>query len=139
MATFTTYTDGGVIAASSGGNAASAPMQTVLTGTFDSSLRNLAAADVVEVVTIPAGTLVHNVIVEVITGEASQTVNVGDGNDPDGYVAVADASVVGATLGAGALVGSTYYAAADTIDVEVPATKAFTVVAVKVIVECTIT
>lgn len=138
MATYTTYVGGEVVANGSGGNAAGFPMRTVLTGVFDTSLRNLAAADVLEVVKIPAGTLVESVLLEVLTVDATQTVNVGDGADPDGYVAAADAAVLGTVLGAGALAGGKFYAAADTIDVEVPATKALDTLKGRIIVACTI-
>lgn len=140
MTTFTNYDDGGtLIAASSGGNAAGAPAQTVLTGVFDASKRNMVAADVVEVVNIPAGTLVSRVFLEVITVEAAKTVNVGDGADPNGYVAAASTATAATLLGDGALVTAAgkLYTAADTIDIEAPAGVAFTVLKVRIIVECT--
>ena len=139
MATYTTYELGDSISATSGGNAAGFPAPTVLTGEFDSARRNLVAADVIELIDVPAGTLVKNVFYEVLVGEAAQTLDIGDGVDPDGYVAVAAVATAGSSgIGAGALAGGKYYSAADTIDLAVPATKAYTVLRVRVYVECTI-
>lgn len=138
MATFTTYTDGSNIAASSGSNAAGYPAVSVITGVFDAAKRALAAADVAEVLNIPANTFVHKVFYEVLTGDATQTLNVGDGVDPDGYVAAADVATAGNSgVGGGALAGGKFYAAADTIDVEVPATKAFDTLKVRLVATVT--
>lgn len=135
MATYTTYTDGSPTAAPDPGSARSFPGHDVLVGTFNAANRNLAAADVVELINIPAMTLVTNVAYETVTGDATQTLNVGDGADPDGYVAAADVGTTGNSgLGAGALAGGKLYTAADTIDIEVPATKAFDTLVVKVTV-----
>ena len=126
MTAFTTYTDGTTVASASGSNAASYPAVTTIQGVFDASRRNLAAADTMEVLNIPAGTFVHKVMYKVLTGDATQTLNVGDGVDPDGYVAVADVATAGNVgVGAGAFATGKFYATADTIDIEVPATKAF--------------
>ena len=113
--------------------AASFPAVTTLEQTFDATKRVLAAADVVELISIPAGTHVLNVYVEVLEGEAAQTLNVGDGADPDGYVAAATVATTGArVLGAGAIVGK-LYSAADTIDIAVPATMAYASLKVRVV------
>lgn len=132
MATFNTYANG-TSTVNSAVAAASFPVVTTVEQTFDATKRTLAAADVVEMISIPAGTQVHNVYVEVLNGEAGQTLNVGDGDDPDGFVAVADVSTTGTrALGAGATVGK-FYTAADTIDLEVPATMAYTTLRVRVV------
>lgn len=139
MATYTTYDLGDSIAATSGGNAAGFPAQTVLTGEFDASRRNLAAADVVEVVNIPAGTHVTAVFAEVLTTDATMTFDIGDGADPDGYVAAADAATAATVMGAGTLASSgKLYTAADTIDLAVPATKALDTLKVRIYVVCTV-
>lgn len=139
MATYTTYNDGKTIAASSGGNYAGSPVVTVLTGVYDASKRALAAADVAEVINVPAGTYVMKVFYRVVTGDATQTLNVGDGADPDGYVAAADVATAGNSgVGAGALATGKYYATADTIDIEVPATKALDTLKVIVSASCVI-
>lgn len=144
MATYTTYTNGDVVAASSGGNYAGSPARTVLEGVFDSSRRNLVAADVVEMVNIPAGFLVEHVAYRIETAEATaaQTFDIGDGVDPNGYVAAASSSAAAGTRGngAGALVvaGGTFYAAADTIDLVVPATMVCTTFKIRVFVIGTI-
>ena len=58
----------------------------------------------------------------------------GDGTDPDGYVAVADVATAGNSgVGAGAYAAGKFYAAADTIDLEVPATKALDTLKVRVV------
>lgn len=132
MATFTTYLDGTGFGA--GSNAASFPAATVFEAVYDSSRRALAAADVVELIKIPARSYVAKVFYHVITGDASQTLNVGDGTDPDGYVAAADVATAGnAGVGAGAYASGKFYSAADTIDLEVPATKAFDTLKVRVV------
>lgn len=137
MATYTTYKDGKTIAAASGGNYAGSPVVTILTGTYDASRRALAAADVAEVINIPAGTYVMKVFYRVLTADATQTLNVGDDADPDGYVAAADVGTAGNNgVGAGALATGKYYATANTIDVEVPATKAFDTLKVIVSAAC---
>ena len=137
MATYNTY-DKGDTTIVGGSNAAGYPGVTALTGEFDSSRRNLAAADVVEIINIPAGTIVDSVVYEVLVGEAAQTLNVGDGAAVGGYVAAATVATTGASgKGGGASLGK-YYAAADTIDIEVPATKAFTVLKVRVTAFCSI-
>ena len=132
MTTFTTYANG-TATASSVVASASYPAVCTIEQTFDATKRALAAADVVELISIPAGTHVLNVYVEVLEGEAAQTLNVGDGADPDGYVAAADVATTGArVLGAGAIVGK-LYSAADTIDLAVPSTKAYASLKVRVV------
>lgn len=134
MTHFTTYTDGTAITAASGGNAASAPAMYALEGIFDAAQRNLAAEDTAAVITIPAGTYVYAVFYEVITGDATQTMDVGDGDDPNGWVAAADVATAGNTgVGAGALAGGKYYATADTLDIQAPATKAFDALKVRIV------
>lgn len=138
MATYNTYANGHstVVDAMA---AASAPMRTTFEATFDATKRNLAAGDVVELIRVPAGTYVEAVFVEVVRGEAGQTVNVGDGADPDGYVVAAAAATDGAmAVGGGALAGGKLYTAADTIDIEVPALMAYTSLAVRVVVAATL-
>lgn len=133
MATFTDYADGRTIANSGGTGAAGFPAVTTMQNVFDASRRNLAAGDVVEVLAVPAGCYVHKVFVEVLDGEAGQTINVGDGADPDGYVAAGDASTAGYLVGGGALASGKLYTEADTIDIEVPATMAYTSLRVRVV------
>ena len=137
MATYNAYpgADGALIVDGNGSNAAGAPAVTVLDGTFDASLLNLAANDVVEVIKVPKGTLVLNVMYEVINGDATQTVNIGDGADVDGWVAAASVATAGATgLGAGALAsaGGKFYSADDTIDIECPTAKAHDTMKIRV-------
>lgn len=141
MAHFTTYSDGTPITRSSGGNAAGAPMPTVLVGEYDASKRALAAADTADVITIPAGTFVNKVFYEVLTGDATQTLNVGDGADADGFVAAADVATAGNNgMGAGALATGKYYGASGgKILIEVPATKALDTLRVRVVAHVVLT
>lgn len=150
MATYTTYSDGSSITGQSGSNAASYPVSTVISGVFDASKRNLAAADVATVLDIPAGTFVHKVLYKVLTADASQTVNIGDGSDVDGFIAAADVGTAGnAGMTTLALTEGTpntvsgysagkFYSEADTIDIEVPATKSLDTLKIKLVAVVTI-
>jgi hypothetical protein len=98
--------------------------------------------DTMEVVNIPAGTVIESVVLEVITAEtsATPTINVGDGTDPNGWVAGASTATIAKLLGAGAYVaaGGKFYAAADTLDLEMPAGDDATTLVCKIHVICTI-
>lgn len=149
MTTYTTYTDGKTIAAGSGSNAAGAPEVSVIQGIFDASKRNLTAADVAEVLNIPANTFVHNVFYKVMTADASQTMSIGDGSSTAGYVSAADVGTAGNSGGSSlALTEGTpntvtgysagkFYAAEDTIDILVPTGKAFDTLKVKLVATVT--
>jgi hypothetical protein len=109
MANFTTYRNGDVIALSGGSNAASLPAVTVFENTYDTSRGAVAQNDVcTEFLKIPAGSYVLGVAIEVLTAEASVTIDVGDSTDPNGYVAAQSMATAGKFAGAGA------YIAADT-------------------------
>lgn len=143
MAVISTYTNGESIAAASGGNYAGAPARTVLTGIYDSTRKNAASAtsDTVPLVTIPAGTLVENVILEVVTGQATVTFAVGKTGSTAGYLAATGVATAGTkTAGTSAALvtaGGDFFAAAGTIDLLVAGANA-TAVVVKVHVICTI-
>jgi len=93
----------------------------------------LTAGDVLEVLQVPAGTQVLAVGLNVTTAEGGTlTVDVGDGDDPDGYLdgvdgnAVAGYSSSQVTISEGtpntispALAFGKYYTDADTIDVKI--------------------
>ena len=152
MATaFTTYTDGTVVAAASGGNYAGTPVRTVLTGHYDSTRRNMTVdADTMAVVNIPAGTWVEAVILEIVTPEtsATPTISVGDGDGTSSWVAGVSTDAAAGTkyLGAGAYAIATgtsqtngkFYATADTIDLLMPAGDDATTLVCKIHVICTI-
>lgn len=144
MATaFTTYTDGTVVAAGSGGNYAGSPVRTVLTGTYDATRRNMTVdGDTMEVLNIPAGTLIESVILEVITAEttATPTISVGDGNGTSSWVSGASTATIAKLLGAGAYVvaGGKFYATADTLDILMPAGDDATTLVCKIHAVCTI-
>jgi hypothetical protein len=109
---------------------------TIIENIFDASRRNLAAADVVTLLSIPAKTRVLNVFYEVLTEDATQTVSIGDGSDTDGFLAAADVgtaantgcSTLALTTGTPNTVtgysGGKFYSAADTIDLVVDSGKA---------------
>lgn len=145
MTTYTTYSsDGTTIADKSGANAGGMPRYSVIFVDVDFSKRNVTAADVVKVLNIPANTFVQSVYVRAVLGEASQTVSIGDGDDPDGYLVGADVGTTGNTAcSALALTNGTnetitgytagkYYSAADTIDVLVPSGKAYTTLKLRI-------
>ena len=89
----------------------------------------LAASDVLEVIPVPAGTLVSNVGMSVTTAAGvTSTIAIGDGSAAAGYLAATSANATGISggvpvLSAGAfaptLSGGKVYAAADTIDVTI--------------------
>ena len=91
----------------------------------------LAASDILEVIPLPAKSLVLRVGMDVTTAEgATATLAIGDGADDDGYLAATSINAVGSSSAAVALtegapntfttpyaVGK-YYGSADTIDVK---------------------
>ena len=87
----------------------------------------LAASDVMEIIPIPAGTLVSNVGMVVTTAAGvTSTISIGDGSAAAGYLAATSANATGTSggvpvLSSGAfaptLSGGKVYAAADTIDI----------------------
>ena len=87
----------------------------------------LAASDVMEIIPIPAGTLVSNVGMAITTAAGvTSTISIGDGSAAAGYLAATSANATGTSggvpvLSAGAfaptLSGGKVYAAADTIDI----------------------
>jgi len=95
MAIQATYTDGEVIAAKSGGNYAGTPVRTILTGIYDATRKNVVSGDVIPVVKFPAGTLIENVIMEVITGQATVTFALGLTGTTAGYLAATAVTTAG--------------------------------------------
>jgi hypothetical protein len=89
----------------------------------------LASGDVLEVIPVPAKSLVMRVGYDVTTAEgATATFDLGDASDTDGYLNDADLNAVGSGVMALTLASGTpntvagysngkYYSAADTIDV----------------------
>jgi hypothetical protein len=84
----------------------------------------LAASDVLEVIPVPAGTVVSNVGMQVTTS----TIAIGDGTAAAGYLAATSANATGwsggvPVLASGAfaptLSGGKLYSAADTIDITI--------------------
>lgn len=147
MTAYTTYNGGENIAASSGGNYAGSPKQTVLVGTFDASKRNLAAADTAAIVTIPAGTWVHQVFVEVLTvDDTGHKFALGDSADDNGYVTVTEgaADALATIRGNGAYVDATaagvgkLYSAADAVAILANTGDALDTLKIRISVVCTI-
>ncbi len=89
----------------------------------------LAASDVLEVIPVPAGTIVSNVGMEVTTAAGvTSTISIGDGGAAAGYLAATTANSTGFSggvpvLSSGAfaptLSGGKLYSAADTIDITI--------------------
>lgn len=87
----------------------------------------LAASDVMEIIPIPAGTIVSNVGMEVTTAAGvTSTISIGDGGAAAGYLAATSVNATGTSggvpvLSSGAfaptLSGGKVYTAADTIDI----------------------
>ena len=94
---------------------------TITTERAAAGLTALAAADILEVIKIPAKTLVTHVALEVTTAEGGTlTVDVGDGDNPDGYLDGVNANATAAYLtvaGTDAFEAGKFYTAADTIDI----------------------
>lgn len=95
---------------------------TITTERAAAGLTALTAGDVLEVIRVPANTLVTHVALNVTTAEGGTlTIDVGDGTDPDGYIDGVDANATAAYIndagGAAALAHGKFYTAADTIDV----------------------
>lgn len=93
----------------------------ITTARAAAGLTALAATDVLEVIKVPAQTLVTNVVLEVTTAEGGTlTIDVGDGDDPDGYLDGVNGNATAAYIpvaGTAAFEQGKYYTAADTIDV----------------------
>lgn len=84
---------------------------------IDFSELNVSAADVVQALKIPAGALVTDVWLEVLTAEGGAgNVDVGDASNVDGWDVDVDINAAALTRGDGAYAGGKRYAAADTID-----------------------
>lgn len=93
----------------------------ITTARAAAGLTALAATDVLEVIKVPAKTLVTNVVLEVTTAEGGTlTIDVGDGDDPDGYLDGVNGNAAAAYIpvaGTAAFEQGKFYTAADTIDV----------------------
>ena len=112
MPNLVNYPNGDPIARSAGSNAASSPMHFVMVNTLEAArLGSAAIADTIEMLTIPAGTLVTSVCLEVIDTEATVTIAVGDDTDPDGWIEAATVAAAGYRLGGGAYAGNKLYTA----------------------------
>jgi hypothetical protein len=80
---------------------------------LDFSTTNLAAADTIDVIKVPANTLVLCAGIEVITaGSNAGTIDMGDATAPDTWVTDIAQDATGQETGSAAK----YYSAADTLD-----------------------
>lgn len=116
--------------------------QFTLSSTVDFAVNNGGSADVIQMVAIPAGTMVLSVAHLVVTAEGgTSTGTIGDGTDADGWIASVDNNATAATVlfsngkhtlaegapntitytNALAAAGGKYYATADTIDMTLSA------------------
>ena len=89
---------------------------------IDTAVQNLAADDIWQAITVPAGSIVVAVGAVILTAEGGTlTIDVGDGDDADGYLNDANGNSAGASYssinGTLAYSGGRYYSAEDTIDV----------------------
>ena len=95
---------------------------TITTERAAASLTALAGGDILEVIRVPANTLVTNVALNVTTAEGGTlTVDVGDGSNDDGYIDGVNANATAAYItvaGTDAYEQGRFYTAADTIDVK---------------------
>lgn len=102
-----------------GGTHAGARGTVVLSNTIDCKAQGVSALDVVKALAIGAGDLVLAVVVHVLTAEgATLTVNVGDGADPDGFLAAVNGNALAITGEAGTegYTGGKLYTEDDSID-----------------------
>ena len=114
---------------------------TITTERAAAGLTALTATDVLEVIKVPANTLVTNVALNVTTAEGGTlTIDVGDGDDPDGFLDGVNANATAAYLpvaGTAAYEQGKYYTAADTIDVTtVNAADAAVMTLTAIMVDC---
>ena len=100
---------------------------------IDCAENNLAAADVAQVIFVPAGTEVLTARVRVITADAAQTINIGTAADDDAF----GAGVSGATADAivGGLIAPVYFAADGYILLTVPSAMSWDTLKVEIVAE----
>ena len=95
---------------------------TITTERAAAGLTALTSGDILEVIRVPANTLVTNVALNVTTAEGGTlTVDVGDGSNDDGYIDGVNANATAAYItvaGSDAYEQGRFYTAADTIDVK---------------------
>ena len=95
---------------------------TITTERAAAGLTALTSGDILEVIRVPANTLVTNVALNVTTAEGGTlTVDVGDGANDDGYIDGVNANATAAYItvaGTDAYEQGRFYTAADTIDVK---------------------
>lgn len=97
--------------------------------TIDFAQKNAAASTVVQALNVEAGTLVLNVVCEILTPQgAASTASVGDGGTPAGFDASTDLNAAAGTMTIGAggtdayvTAGGKLYTANDTIDLTLSA------------------
>ena len=88
---------------------------------IDTAVQNLAADDVWEAITVPAGSIVVAAGAVILTAEGGTlTIDLGDGDDIDGYLDGSNGNSAGASYssinGTTAYSGGRYYSSEDTID-----------------------
>lgn len=97
---------------------------TIVAARLAASQTALAATDTLELISLPVGIWVPVTFVQVTTAEGeTATIDVGDGVDPNGFIAAGDVNTVGwlnsflTTPYSVAVGGGRLYTAADTIDI----------------------
>lgn len=106
------------------------PVDTkIISKVYDAQVNPASAADVIQLLPIGAKTFVHKVFVEVIRAEGGTfTFDVGDADDPNGFLATVNGNTTGTSISTLALTegtpntvtgyfGGKYYSADDTIDI----------------------
>lgn len=131
MAHYETYVDHAPIVRSGGSNAAGFPKVTVFENEFDASRRHLDAADTADILALPPGTWLLGVVLQVVSGEADQTLTVRDSEDtPNVFITAADVGTTGAYANSGSQ--DEFYAEGTTLRILVPSGKEYTTLRVKV-------
>ena len=95
----------------------------IMAAMIDTAVQNLAADDIWQAMTVPAGSIVVAVGAVILTAEGGTlTIDVGDGDDVDGYLDGSNGNSAGASYssinGTTGYSGGRYYSAEDTIDVK---------------------
>jgi len=136
MADVEAYRGGEPIAQSAGSGAAGYPAYLILENTIEADRIDggVAATDTLRLMDIPAGMVVQDVVLQVITGEATVTVDVGDSTDPNGWVAAQAVATAGRYLGGGAYAAAGKLYAADTELIATPAAASLAAAKLRVVV-----
>ncbi len=101
------------------------PAGGFMAAVLDTNVDNISATETWQALSVPAGAIVHEVGAVILTAEgATMTIDIGDGDDADGYLDGINGNSASLTKSSreyestqNAFDGGKYYASADTIDV----------------------